>query len=98
MSTSANPFAQILEQLAWRGPNGRSMEHVVLFREEAEALVARLAAPRCRFGCSHPVVGVYWMPEGCACWRDPVQALCAQHASKAEPIGRMILICGPGLP
>lgn len=45
---------------------------------------------RCRFaerGCRGAVVGVYSVPEGCACWPDPVQALCAQHLITAESSG-----------
>jgi len=51
----------------------------------------------CRFGCASPVVGIYWMPRGCVCHADQLQALCAQHALKATPLGDMLLICGPGL-
>jgi hypothetical protein len=43
---------------------------------------------RCRFGCDNPI-GIFYLPEGCACWDDPVQALCLQHYSKAEPIAGM---------
>lgn len=46
---------------------------------------------RCRFGCDDPV-GIYHVPEGCICWRDPVQALCAQHFYKAESDGPVTLI------
>ena len=31
-------LAKITEQLAWRGPNGKTMGHVVLKREVADAL------------------------------------------------------------
>lgn len=46
---------------------------------------------KCRFGCSDPV-GIYYVPEGCICWRDPVQALCPQHFYKAESEGPVTLI------
>lgn len=39
---------------------------------------------RCRFGCAGPVVGIYHTPEGCICWPDRVQALCAQHALSVD--------------
>jgi hypothetical protein len=48
---------------------------------------ADLAALTCRFGCKSPVVGVFHVPAGCVCWRDPVQALCAQHANKVQSTG-----------
>ena len=35
-------FTKIEAQLAWRGPNGRAMGHVVLERNEAVALLAAL--------------------------------------------------------
>lgn len=44
---------------------------------------------RCRYGCAAPVVGVFHMPDGCACWPERVQALCGQHAIKVEPLGAM---------
>ena len=46
----------------------------------------------CRFldrGCKHPAVAVYYLPAGCVCWKDPVQALCWQHVEKATDIGGM---------
>jgi hypothetical protein len=46
---------------------------------------------KCRFGCEHPV-GIYHVPEGCICWRDPVQALCAQHFMTAESEGPISLL------
>lgn len=40
---------------------------------------------RCRFErCPNPVWGLYSAPRGCACYPDPVQALCLQHAIKAR--------------
>lgn len=61
-----------------------------------KVMTIALHAIKCRFGCSHRVVGLYWMPKGCVCWPDQVQALCAQHAVSAEPIGDMTLMYGPG--
>lgn len=46
---------------------------------------------RCRFGCDDPVAIVY-APEGCICWTDPVQALCAQHLAKIESTGEVIVL------
>jgi hypothetical protein len=46
---------------------------------------------KCRFGCAHPI-GIYHIPKGCACWPDPVQALCAQHFIKAQSDGPITLI------
>jgi hypothetical protein len=48
-------------------------------------------ALKCRFGCDDPV-GVYHIPAGCVCWTDPVQALCWQHADKAQSQGPMELL------
>ena len=41
----------------------------------------------CRFGCDparNPVAGLYHAPDGCICYPDPVQALCAAHAIKGQ--------------
>ena len=46
----------------------------------------------CRFaelGCRSPPTGLYYFPGGCICFKDPVQALCDQHAYKATPIDGM---------
>ena len=48
--------------------------------------------PPCRFGCKSPSIGIYYVPEGCICWPDPVQALCAQHFINAESEGHIICI------
>jgi len=47
----------------------------------------------CRFeGCSHPALGEYTTPNGCACYPDDrQQKLCVQHAITAEPLGEMKL-------
>jgi hypothetical protein len=50
-----------------------------------------LAELRCRFGCDAPV-GIFHMPLGCICWRDPIQALCAQHIVTAESVGPITCI------
>lgn len=52
---------------------------------------AALRAVRCRFGCDAPVA-IYHVPQGCICWADPVQALCAQHALKAQSTGAITMI------
>lgn len=44
----------------------------------------------CRFserGCTGHAVGIFHVPQGCHCWPDPIQALCAQHACKADSPG-----------
>lgn len=49
----------------------------------------------CRFaarGCPSRAVAVFYMPAGCHCWPDPVQALCAQHAEQAESAGPITAI------
>lgn len=51
-----------------------------------------LAALKCRFGCQSPVIGIFHAPEGCICWTDPVQALCAQHACSMESVGPITCI------
>ena len=46
----------------------------------------------CRFG-DGPAVAIYAVSKGCACYpHDREQALCAQHAVNAEPLGTMTLI------
>lgn len=47
---------------------------------------------KCRFGCDTPAEGVYHVPDGCACWPDPVQALCAQHLHKITTDGPVTAI------
>jgi hypothetical protein len=46
---------------------------------------------KCRFGCDNPI-GIFHIPEGCVCWRDPVQALCMQHFVKAESTGPITIV------
>lgn len=48
----------------------------------------------CRFHprCSDIATAIYYVPQGCICWDDPVQALCNQHAYKAETDGPFKLI------
>jgi hypothetical protein len=38
----------------------------------------KISELKCRFGCDAPV-GIFYLPEGCACFPDRLQALCAQH-------------------
>jgi hypothetical protein len=40
-------------------------------------------------------VAIYYMPGGCACHTDKLQALCEQHISKARPIDGMRLVALP---
>lgn len=46
---------------------------------------------KCRFGCDE-VVGIFYMPAGCVCYHDPVQALCGQHAISAQSTGPITCI------
>jgi hypothetical protein len=46
----------------------------------------------CRFGCKAPAAAIVYVPEGCICWRDPVQALCEQHLVTMESTGPSFLI------
>lgn len=65
-----------------------SPDLVVTFRVRQ----ADLAPIECRFGCKSPAVGIFHVPRGCVCWRDPVQALCAQHANEAQSNGPIVCI------
>jgi hypothetical protein len=38
-------FAEIERQLSWRGPSGKGQGHIVLDREQAEALLAQVLCP-----------------------------------------------------
>ena len=40
MATLAESLRSIIDQLAWRGPTGKAMGHIVLTREQAEELAA----------------------------------------------------------
>lgn len=49
----------------------------------------------CRFaekGCRSPAAEVIYVPNGCLCWPDPVQALCEQHLETVESDGPARLI------
>lgn len=50
-----------------------------------------LADLKCRFGCDAPV-GLFHVPAGCWCWKDPVQALCAHHAIKVTSDGPITVL------
>jgi hypothetical protein len=41
----------------------------------------------CAFDGHDEAVGVFFAPDGCICKDDKVQALCAQHALKAQQNG-----------
>jgi hypothetical protein len=41
----------------------------------------------CAFSDHAEAVGIFYAPEGCICKEDKVQALCAQHALKAQQNG-----------
>jgi hypothetical protein len=47
---------------------------------------------RCRAGCDpkrHPVVGIYFLPHGCATCPDHLQPLCLQHSFKRDALDGM---------
>lgn len=55
----------------------------------------------CRFsarGCQDHAVGIFHVPEGCHCWPDPIQALCAQHACKADSPGPIVCVIDFSIP
>lgn len=57
---------------------------------EMQLNVQNLDTLTCRFserGCKSPPVAVIHAPDGCQCWRDPVQAVCAQHLMSCESVG-----------
>ena len=56
------------------------------------APVCRLPAIPCRFGCTDGAVGLFYLPEGCVCFKDPVQALCIYHAIRSTPHGSFEMI------
>lgn len=58
---------------------------------DAPLLVPAIVPMPCRFGCEDSI-GLFFMDEGCACYPDHIQALCAQHATTAEPLGSFIMI------
>lgn len=41
---------------------------------------------KCRFGCEEPPAAIVYLPGGCACFPDTVQALCAQHIASCSPV------------
>ena len=44
----------------------------------------------CAFGCASPVVGIYWLDQGCACFpKRRLQCLCGQHLLRSNPHGEM---------
>lgn len=53
------------------------------FESYARAQMADVYAIRCK-RCDAFAAGIFWMPEGCVCSPDRLQALCLQHASKTR--------------
>jgi hypothetical protein len=52
-----------------------------------------LSELRCRFPtCPAAPVAIFHVPEGCNCWRDPVQALCAQHELTVHSTGPVSIL------
>jgi hypothetical protein len=46
----------------------------------------------CRL-CGEPAAHIWYLPRGCVCAPDPVQALCHQHGVKAEDLaGKWIIV------
>jgi hypothetical protein len=48
MTAVQNVLAEIEEQLAWRGPNGGKMGHIVLPRDKMEMLMRAVAVTKWR--------------------------------------------------
>lgn len=47
----------------------------------------------CRFDrCNGAPVAIIHAPLGCLCWRDPIQALCAQHLEGVESVGPITIL------
>lgn len=46
---------------------------------------ALIKSVKCRHGCDDPC-GIYYVPDGCNCFSDPIQALCAQHLVKLPDV------------
>lgn len=46
---------------------------------------------KCRHGCDDPI-GVFYVPEGCSCFEDKIQALCDQHLNKLPDVPCLQLI------
>lgn len=53
--------------------------------------LAALREVKCRFGCDDAAIIVH-APEGCVCWKDPVQALCMQHFTSIQSCGPVVII------
>lgn len=52
---------------------------------------------KCRHRCSSAVVAIVHAPQGCWCFPDPIQALCAQHVIKGMQNNDMsTLLTRPG--
>jgi hypothetical protein len=62
----------------------------VLERVRAAAL---LRSPLCTMGDSDPVIGRYFLPQGCIALPDAREMnLCYHHVCRSEPLGEMYLI------
>lgn len=77
----------------WRAVYAALLAHIAAKDAEIAQLRANFAGLKCRFGCDE-VVGLFHVPQGCVCWTDPVQALCGQHAERAQSSGSITLIAG----
>lgn len=56
-----------------------------------------MAIPPCRHavaGCESPASVVVYLPDGCYCWPDPVQALCRQHLDRLDRPADVIFALG----
>jgi hypothetical protein len=66
-----------------------TINHFKWYKDDIQTTLDKTmwASVKCKFGCKDPVVAVVYMPEGCLCWRDPVQALCLHHLHRAQTNG-----------
>lgn len=39
---------------------------------------------KCLHGCNDAILGIYFFEDGCICFKDKIQALCAYHFFKIE--------------
>ena len=87
-----NRFAGTKDQLTAEWSGSVPTEHMDIYCPPGGLVVDIKAIEnvRCRFGCKSPVIGIFSMPNGCVCWPDPIQALCSQHANKAQSVGPII--------
>jgi len=47
---------------------------------------------KCRHNCKGAAVAIVYVPEGCNCFVDPIQALCMQHLEKIHSTGPITIL------